>query len=531
MTKELKNFYPTPQSLIKKMVDKIVKVNEVKILEPSAGRGDIVDYIEKNQKEIFGYYKWNGRIDIDCIEIDDNLQKILTGKGLRVVYNNFLDFSTYKIYDLIIMNPPFDCGDKHLLKAISLMEKTGGQIICLLNAETLKNPYSVYRQDLINKMEVLKAEVEFLEDEFKNADRKTSVEVALININIPKQQLKGEILTKMVKDNDNYENNIEFKKPIKYEYIKNLISSYNFEMEIGIKLIREYRTIREFTKSDDGYTKISLGLDGINHDELTENTYIKIVRRKYWKRLYYKEELLKLFTNSIRQKFFDNIEKMADYDFNEFNINQMLKNLSENMENSLKDDIINLFDELSIKHHWIPEAENNIHYYNGWYTNKSYYINKKVIIPLNSFDMRWNRGFKFRYSTMSKIQDLHKTFTYLDNENEIKEDVDIFKIFSEAEKVQQSKNIEFPYFTVTLYKKGTCHIKFKNDDLLLKFNIYGSQMKNWLPPSYGKKAYNDMNQEEKNVINSFQGEEGYNKVIENYSKYIYNTRNINLLTF
>ena len=186
MTKELKNFYPTPQSLIKKMVDKIVKVNEVKILEPSAGRGDIVDYIEKNQKEIFGYYKWNGRIDIDCIEIDDNLQKMLIGKGLRVVYNDFLDFSTYKIYDLIIMNPPFDCGDKHLLKAISLMEKTGGQIICLLNAETLKNPYSVYRQDLINKMEVLKAEIEFLKDEFKNADRKTSVEVALININIPK---------------------------------------------------------------------------------------------------------------------------------------------------------------------------------------------------------------------------------------------------------------------------------------------------------------------------------------------------------
>ena len=32
MTKELKNFYPTPQSLIKKMADKIVKENEVKFL-------------------------------------------------------------------------------------------------------------------------------------------------------------------------------------------------------------------------------------------------------------------------------------------------------------------------------------------------------------------------------------------------------------------------------------------------------------------------------------------------------------------
>ena len=455
------------------MVDKIVKVNEVKILEPSAGRGDIVDYIEKNQKEIFGYYKWDGRIDIDCIEIDDNLQKILNGKGLKVVYNDFLDFSTYKIYDLIIMNPPFDCGDKHLLKAISLMEKTGGQIICLLNAETLKNPYSIYRQDLINKMEVLKAEIEFLKDEFKNADRKTNVEIALININIPKQQLKGEILTKMVKDNDYYKNNVEFKSPIKYEHIENLISNYNFE--IGIKLIREYRTIKEFTKSDDEYTKISLGLDGINHDELTENTYIKIIRRKYWKRLYYKEELLKLFTNSIRQKFFDNIEKMADYDFNEFNINQMLKNFSENMEISLKDDIINLFDGLSIKHHWIPEAENNIHYYNGWYTNKSYYINKKVIIPINCIDTRWDKNFRFEYGLEEKINDLHKIFIYLDTENINKEVTDIRDILLKAEKNQITKNIDFPYFTATFYKKGTCHIKFKNDDLLLKFNLTGKK--------------------------------------------------------
>ena len=39
------------------------------------------------------------------------------------------------------MNPPFSEGDKHLLKAINIM-KNGGQIVCILNAETIKNPYS-----------------------------------------------------------------------------------------------------------------------------------------------------------------------------------------------------------------------------------------------------------------------------------------------------------------------------------------------------------------------------------------------------
>ena len=56
-----------------------------------------------------------------------------------------MTFYTYKHYDLIIMNPPFDNGDKHLLKAIDL-QKNGGAIICLLNAETLKNPYSKYKK-------------------------------------------------------------------------------------------------------------------------------------------------------------------------------------------------------------------------------------------------------------------------------------------------------------------------------------------------------------------------------------------------
>ena len=534
MTEELKNFYPTSENLIKKMTEKIVRISNISILEPSAGRGDIVDYIEKNRYKIVGYYDHEKKIDIDCIEKNENLQKILTGKNFRLIAEDFLKFDTYKSYDLIIMNPPFENGDKHLLKAISLFEKSGGgQIICLLNAETLKNPYSVYRKDLQNKLENLGAEIEFLKDEFKESDRKTNVEVALINIYKPKEVLNGNLLTGMLKDKYfKDETNVEFKTLTFYDQLKNLVERYNYEIEAGINLIRDFRTISEFTKTDDdNYSRISLVNSAYSHTDLKENDYIKMIRYKYWKKLYYKEELTKLLTNNIMQKYFNNLQNMENYDFNEFNIKQMLKNLSENMETSLKDDIIGLFDELSVKHHWNPETENNIHYYNGWCTNKSYYINKKVIIPLNCIDIRWDKSFRFSYGIERRIDDLHKIFVYLDTENINKEVVSISDIFSEAEKNQSTKNIEFPYFTATFYKKGTCHIKFKNDDLLLKFNIYGSQMKSWLPPSYGRKKYQDMTQEEKNVIDSFQGEKAYNNVVNNYDKYIYNTKNINLLTF
>jgi hypothetical protein len=89
-----------------------------------------------------------------------------------------------------------------------------------------------------------------------------------------------------------------------------------------------------------------------------------------------------------------------------------------------------------------------------------------------------------------------------------------------ANDLQSFRNIDFHYFTATFYKKGTCHITFTNKALLDKFNIFGSQRKGWLPPSYGKRSYSDMSQEERSVVDEFQGEEEYHHVFSNRSEYI-----------
>jgi hypothetical protein len=111
---------------------------------------------------------------------------------------------------------------------------------------------------------------------------------------------------------------------------------------------------------------------------------------------------------------------------------------------------------------------------------------------------------------------------YLDSEEKNVSSIEeIGNILSIVERNQANRNIDFTYFTVSLFKKGTCHIKFKSEDLLLKFNIYGSQKKNWLPPGYGKKKYNEMTEEEKTVIDEFQGEESYEKVCNNTDEYLF----------
>ena len=80
------------------------------------------------------------------------------------------------------------------------------------------------------------------------------------------------------------------------------------------------------------------------------------------------------------------------------------------------------------------------------------------------------------------------------------------------------------------FLKGTMHIKFRDLDLLKRFNIYGCQHKGWLPPSYGKKSYSEMNAEEKQVVDEYEGQQEYEKVYNNRENYILDVGQRMLLT-
>ena len=94
----------------------------------------------------------------------------------------------------------------------------------------------------------------------------------------------------------------------------------------------------------------------------------------------------------------------------------------------------------------------------------------------------------------------------------------IREILKQAEK-ENNDFVEFKYFKIKFYKKGTGHIHWKDKELVKKLNIYGGKNKNWLPGNYGTTSYNDMNQEEKEIVNEFEGEKEYRKTLSN-SKYL-----------
>lgn len=110
----LTEFYPTPETLIVKMLSGLDADQINSVLEPSAGKGDIAEAVTALLQQGSYYGDEKSRNKIDCIELDENLRHILKGKKYRVVHDDFLNYQTGKRYDLIIMNPPFSAGDKHL---------------------------------------------------------------------------------------------------------------------------------------------------------------------------------------------------------------------------------------------------------------------------------------------------------------------------------------------------------------------------------------------------------------------------------
>ena len=536
-----KEFYPTPQNIIDKMLFDLDFTMIKSILEPSAGKGDIVEALKKKEGNHNKYYgKQYYQFDIDCIEADQNLQHILKGKNFRVVYNDFLTYNTMKEYDLIIMNPPFSNGYKHLLKALEMQQRNGGAIVCLLNAETLKNLCTNDRLDLQRKLTEYNAKIEFIQDAFLDAERKTAVEIALIKVQLPKIRKESFILEELRRAQEKREFQAEKNTQlIDGDFFKGIVNQYQLEVEAGIKLIKEYYAMQPFILSQfgkDEKTGETIQKGGciismkVSKDGLSVNEYIKAVRRKYWTALFENKRFIGQLTNNLQRDFYNKVEELSNYDFSLFNIYQLKIDIQKKVVKGIEETIIQLFDELSHKYSYLDETSKNIHYYNGWKTNRAWIINKKVIIPLNGYyDLSYSwGGFRpTRSDVVRKLQDIEKCFNYLDGG--LTEAVDLEESLKFAEEYGETKNIQLKYFTVTFYKKGTCHITFNNDELLKKFNIFGSQHKGWLPPSYGKKAYKDMTAEEKAVVNEFEGEKEYSKVISNKEYYLFDGNNLNLL--
>ena len=426
------------------------------------------------------------------------------------MHDDFLTFTSRKTYDLILMNPPFSAGCEHLLKAIELLKCCGGKIRCLLNAETVRNPYSAQRQLLQQYLEEYGAEVEILADAFKDAERQTDVTVALVRIDIPRPTYHSEIYSRLKEASNIEQPQTEATELTLTDFLENIVQQFNFETDVGIALIREYLGMRPYLMESippgqysDSTLVLSVGTDHRSRGPHI-NDFLRLTRRKYWNALFHNDKFMGKLTSELRQKYYDMVGKLVNYDFTLFNIQQISLEMNAELLQGIQDTIFKLFERFTVEHSWYPETSKNVHYFNGWKTNKAHKVNSKIILPVNGMfsDYSWSDAFEVSHAEAC-ISDIEKVFDFLDGN--MTSYVNLHGVLARAARAGQTRNIPCKYFDVTLYKKGTMHIRFHNEELLERFNIYCSRGKNWLPPNYGKRTYADMPQEEQAVIDSFHG--------------------------
>lgn len=537
--KQTSEFYPTPPELVAKMLDGIDWTYVDTILEPSAGKGDILREVARRANEY--------ECDVDCIELDQNLRQILKynfsderkreltrrekelepkwewdsksrksveipspnpeelqsvrmekrtffKNGIHIVHDDFLTYDPFKRYSLIIMNPPFSNGEKHLLKALEIQKKGGG-IICLLNAETIRNPYTELRKALVKKLDEYNASIEYIEDAFTSAERRTGVFE-------PDEKAEIEVA----------------------DFIKAMVNRFKVEVKLGLEVIRTFKAAAPYMTRGFGADRFEsepiLRLTDScerGYDSISVNEFLKIVRLKYWKALLTNPKFVGKLTSTLQQEYQERVIKLADYDFSEFNIRTLSAEMAAHVKSGVEQEIIVMYDRLTYTHSYYPEFSQNKQYYNGWKTNEAYKIGKKSILPCHGVFSEWD-GRPETYKARNVLEDIERIFNFLDGH--MTAEVNSWDVLQQSFAAGITKNIQLKYFKVTFYKKGTVHITYTCPELIDRFNIYAAQNKNWLPPSYGKKAYKNMTEEEKKVIDDFQGEKAYNEVMAKSGYYL-----------
>lgn len=179
-------YFPTPTEVVEDLIRKACLTPGMKVLEPSAGKGNIADAIARI----------NG-IELACCEISHKLRSFLEFKGHNVAGHDFLDYVPHHRgeFDVVIMNPPFEDGQdiEHVKLAYDCL-KPGGRLVAIMS----EGPF--FRGDrkateFRDWLDDLSGESEKLVDAFKSAERPTGINCRIVVIDKPESVELPEGLT------------------------------------------------------------------------------------------------------------------------------------------------------------------------------------------------------------------------------------------------------------------------------------------------------------------------------------------------
>lgn len=169
-------FFPTPKKLVDRMIEDADIKPGMRVLEPSAGKGNIADEIKA---------KVGDKADLTVVEHHSTLVDILKLKGYEPRHEDFLEIKDEK-FDRIVMNPPFAKGQDidHVRHAYNLLAP-GGKVVAIMSEGAFSRS-DKHAEDFRSWLHSSAGDSEKLpEGSFKDSDRSTGVSTRLVVITKP----------------------------------------------------------------------------------------------------------------------------------------------------------------------------------------------------------------------------------------------------------------------------------------------------------------------------------------------------------
>lgn len=481
-------FYPTPSALASKAWGMFKDRDFARVLEPSAGNGDLAAAhpMDRNYR----------RVEIDCCEIDITRHPVLRDKGAKVVGFDFLEMKRGDQYSHIIMNPPFAQGCKHVLHAWNIL--FDGEIVAIINAETVKNPFSAERAHLARLIQE-HGRVEYIKDAFMDPDtqRKTEVEVALVHLvkQAETSSLVDDLTDGLSKDERQEDagpdvSGVENELALPKSFVENLVISFDLavktmheavaaEMKASHYARRLGKTISEQYEESDK-PKMVVGAMQTSFGERYDN-----LKDRAWNNVLSSTQVLSRLSLNAQQRVRAEFEKIKTLEFTVSNVYGFLVGLCENQGQIQMGMVLDVFDNIA-KYH----SENRV-FYRGWKSNDAHRTHgmrikaKRFILP--GFDTCFSGA--FTWSTESRLADFDRVFAMLDGKYDPvtgtpKPDyglVDAIK--NDWQALRAGDRVSTDYFDIRYYKGiQTMHFYPKSQAMMDKLNRMVGKARKWLPP-------------------------------------------------
>ena len=475
VTEKENQLYPTPDHVIEKMV-RGVKQFEVNgrfgrvlgpLLEPSAGFGNILDYLQSESDDLFASRRsrtdYPSKSECFAIEIDYHLRLVLQGKGYKVLASDFLEYPlNERKFRTILMNPPFNDGLDHLFHAWELLDDNG-VLACLLNAESVLSPINRPRQRLAEMIN-LYGHSEVLGPVFKDSEHPTDVNVVCVWLKKPKQDRVDNIFEGFEKDNIDW-SKIEPDMLVKSDVIKDLVDRYNGCVEILRKRHREQQMLNIYLSG------ISYAVRG-SHDQLDERSIfemkysiedqVEVLKSRFWSTVFQRTKIGQRTTEGYRQQFEDGAKIQAHMAFTEKNVKDVLEFFLLNQSEIMTQCVVQVFETCS------RYNCKTLSHSEGWKTNKSYKMGKKIIYPYG-VKLGYGDYMTVNYSAKDFYDDLDKACCFLSGKAFEKIKPSYFAV-QDWLNSDRSGECESEFFKMKLHKKGTVHFEFKDLKIVEDFN-------------------------------------------------------------